>query len=176
MTLKKRQAPKLVTTPVETCWIDDDAIDADASDAKKWATTGTMDGVVTLAGQKPGRIRYRALTEPELDVLPPDGGDEALLARFYAAAAVGLVSVEGEHIDRERRSNAWRITDSCVSRLCEYHAPIHWNAVLHAYFASIGVDIPLDEKDAERRADVSLPAWVGVHVLAASFRARRGAV
>lgn len=177
MGIQKRKAPKLRLEPIETCWFDDDAVDVKASDRDAWALAGTLDGVVTLPGHDLTRVRYRGLTEDELDVLPSGSSDEGMLARFYGAAEIGLLSIGGEQLERRRRDGALRITEPCRSRLAyDYKTPLPFEHLLHHYLVELG--LPAGEEDPkarERLVELSLPTWVGVHVLIASFRARRGA-
>jgi hypothetical protein len=167
--LKIKAAPRLEPEALETAWIGDDAIDLSASDIDRWCETGDPSVLVARAGGEIARIRYRALTDREVAMLPrSDGDDHGLHPQwFLEAARYGIVSVDGISLRRRRSGGVVGLADASLDMLAAQYAPIPLVLALWA----IHGDGP--RPDSAERISVSLAEWLGVRVLAETFRARR---
>lgn len=175
MGLRKRPAPDLLSTRIDAHWWGDEAVDEAASDIRLWNRSGGTQGLVFRPGVEPVQIRYRGLTDPELYTIPIGATNEESVARFYEAAKIGLISVRGEDLRRIRVNGALRLTDESLVALCDVKAAVPFNETLCVLQEAQGAPVEMSEQARAALVEVSLPVWVGVHILAASFRARRHA-
>jgi hypothetical protein len=168
--MKTRTAPLLRAEPIDTYWPGDAAIDLGASDVAGWCRTADASLLVPRQGERPSKVTFRGLTEREMSQIPEaELEGRSFAARCYEACRYGLVSIEGEALLRHRRSGVSGLTDATLDGLCRFVETLPFDLLLSAYYGALGVELPeLQRQDVE----VSLPIWVGAHVLAATFRAR----
>lgn len=175
MGLKKRSAPEMRGTVYDTVWIGDENADLSASDINKWCATADPEFVKAVEGKKLAKIRYRALTEREEGMLPRGTPDEPKVERMCCEAArYGIVSIDGVALARSRIDRVLGLADSTLDELCEHKEPMPLSLAFRSWSSALGTD-ESDEptKDQLDHVSVSLPVWLGVHILAATFRARR---
>jgi len=173
-----RPAPDLDATDLETLWWGDDAIDRDASEPMlaDWCRTGDTGKLTMRPGVEPSPVKYRALTVRELSQIPTlDGSGGAMVSRCYEAARYGLVSIEGLKLQRARMHGVRGLSDAALDRLTQYRATIPVMALHSEWLAAEGIPLELTDKDKAATFAADVAQWVGGLILAATFRAGRGA-
>lgn len=178
---RARPAPDFRARVRTTHWWADDAIDRGASDRDKWFRTADPDHLVMLPGERAAEIKWRPLYPWEMKGLGfGDDSESALVSRCEEAFRIGLVSIEGFSLKRSRASTISRIDDATMS---EIYGEIDEAELPYGKIVSVIVDAfsDLGDGDAEkvwsgieeRIAPMELSVWLGGHILAASFRAKR---
>lgn len=164
--------PPLEDTRLTTLWIGDPAIDVEDSDIDRWCETGDPDYLTARPGEKASAITYRRLSELELGALPSGGGQGGFERRMIAAACYGLVSIDGLKLQHEIKDELYRVA---FTQLASFHE--EWRATIPLwrpgnvmFQVERGVDLVDPSKGREEES--SLPVWLGVQILARSFRFR----
>jgi len=171
--LKIDEALNLAPEPETTIWVGDPAVDREKSDVARWAETADKGALIVRPGEQATGIKFRALDEIELGALRSIDESEH---RFIAAAAMGLVEIKGVEL---RFSSVpiigVRYVCSEQMRLLELgqRARFVLGPALNRWSAAeLGREI-LKGKALEAEDSVGLMTWLGVQILARSFR-RRG--
>jgi hypothetical protein len=185
--LKKRKAPEVEAGPRDTFFICDSNIDLEQSNVYDWSLTANPDCLRPIEGKQLTRIRYRPLTELEIGQLPPnDGRYQNFLARIFEACRYGLVSIDGIKLSKTRAEmGLYALTTAQLNDLCEFTGDIYFSDLIDKYVdcwsslilnkenRSEQEEDRSEEKKESTTQDTSLPLWLGVHILLATFRSRR---
>lgn len=168
LTIKK--PPRLEPETYETVWIGDDAVDAAASDADRWCETGDAAFLVRRPDAEAATIVFRALTDREVSVLPRAEDDLGVHPLwFLETARYGVVSVRGMGLRRRRHAGVVGLSDESLDALSEHRHPIPLALALWSMHAS-------GERPEAAPIECSLAEWLGVQILARTFRGRRRGV
>ena len=173
MGLKRRRAPNLGPTQIDTLWFGDEAVDQKSSDLDNWCRTADPAHLVMKDGEKPVKIVFRPLTEREESALPitNEGDPRGITARCYEAARYGLMRVAGENLLRRRNEHGLMgLTDAVMDELTDIRADIPLGYAFDSWNDALGIEG--NRKDRPLNVDSSLVIWVGIHVIAATFRAK----
>jgi hypothetical protein len=169
MPIRRKEAPPLKAVIHETRWPGDDAIDVEASDLEAWSRTGDIDALVVRQGMTPAKIRYRGLTELEMSQVPWGETGQSTMA-FMQACRYGLMSITEETLTRNARHGISGLSTNTLEDLINAVAEIPLGPALKTLYEAVGIS---DDSLTNRTMEVSLPMWLGVHILATTFRARR---
>jgi len=165
--LKIKGPARLEPETYETIWIGDDAVDAAASDADRWCETGDPVYLVLRTDAEAATIAYRPLTDREVSVLPRSEDDLGVHPLwFLEAARYGVISVRGVGLRRRRHSGVVGLSDDSLDALAAHRHPIPLALALWSLHST-------GERPASVPIECSLAEWIGVRVLAATFRGRR---
>jgi len=174
MGLKRRKAPELAPRTLETLWWGDEAVDREASDLDGWCRTADGSLLITKPGEKASKIVYRALTEREESALPIslEGDPRGITARCYEAARYGLVKISGESLLRRRNEHGLLgLSDATMDDVSEFRAELPLSRAFESWSDALGLENVKREEQAVVM-ETSLLVWLGIHVIAATFRAR----
>lgn len=179
---------RLVLQPkvLETAWLGDKAFDQERSNAAEWARTADLSFLAAREGLQPAILRYRALRDAEMQMMPSARDGEPFHPLWFREACryglVGITDPEDEiQLDRHRDSvGLWRVSDTQMDELDTCRARLPWGyALLALRDAKEDAQEEIDPEAMEAlkgaALEVTLPHWVGLHVLAATFRARADA-
>lgn len=179
MALKIKRTPDHLEPDhrIETVWPGDEAVDAAGSDLVTWCRSGSTDGRTGLSirpGSSPSIITWRPLGPRELMLVSEASGSGSATAYPFEAARYGIVSVSGVDLRRERRGGLLGLSDASLDALAQEVALVPYLVAIEELHRAQG-------RPAATPAETTL-IWasiaevVGVHILTASFRARRGPV
>jgi hypothetical protein len=158
---------------LESCWWPDPSIDHDASDIGHWCETASMDRIVQTGPEPIGKLRMRGLTERELAQLPDPSKPSANVQRFYEATRYGLIHCSFAPLRREHHDGVPGLQDRTLDLLQRYQADIPIGRAWRTMAQAINVTMEEDQDGVDTLLATSLPIWVGTHILALTFRARR---
>jgi hypothetical protein len=168
MGLTDKAPPRLENDVLTTWWLGDTAVDADASDVDLWCFSGDKKYLEAKPGEAPAEIKFRGLTSRELRMLPkPPQGEMVHPLYFVQAARFGVLSVGGIPVRRIDVGGVMALSDETIDQLDSITAEIP----LAQAMGAISQEQPTGEESATC-VDVSLAEWLGIHVVARTFRVR----
>lgn len=177
MALKIRQTPAALQPgrTVEAVWPGDEAVDLSSSDTVAWCRDGSSDGRAGLrfrSGVEPSVITWRPLGPREMMAVSEAAGSGSRTSYPFEAARYGVLSVAGVQLRTERRSGLLGLTDDSLDLLAGEVALLPYLHALASLRSAQGQ--PEQGAVSDAAAWVSLAEVVGIHILTASFRTRRG--
>jgi len=157
-----------------TLWWGDRSIDREASAGgiEQWCLTGETDHLLTVAGVKPKEIKWRALSGPEIPLLPRMGFEGWVQANCYMAARIGLLGIEGVSMRSGDRGGFPIWTRQSINDLSKQTAIIPMMKLHSEWIERRWPQMVTPEENRKGLVEVDFPQWIGGLILRSTFRSK----